>query len=316
VRRLAVWQLFAVAVLVWGTTWHVITWQLHALAPAWNVALRFLAAGALVLALASARGVRVAATAAQHARIALQGALMYGVAYVAVYEAERRVPSGLVAVGYAAAPLLAGLGAHALFGRRVGARFVLGGVVGLAGVALLFGPELARGGPTDGAAAAGAGWTVAAVLLSTAGALVASRNAHHGIGLVPALGWGMVHGGLAAAAWALATGLPFAVPAELRWWLALAWLAVAGSIVAFACFLTLQERIGPGPAGAVGVTTPVLALAVSVALEGYRPDAFTALGAALAVGGNVLMLAAARPGGLRPARPTGSSPAPSSPAGE
>lgn len=304
-RRLAVWQLFAVAVLVWGTTWHVITWQLPSLAPAWNVALRFLCAGALVLAIAAARGVRIAARASQHARIAAQGAFLYGVAYVAVYEAERWVPSGLVAVGYAASPLLSGLGAHWLFGRRVGARFVAGGVVGVVGVAILFWPELERGG-----SAVGAAWTVAAVLLSTVGALVASRNAAHGIGLWPALGWGMVHGGLAAAIWALATGAPFALPADPRWWIALAWLAVAGSIVAFACFLTLQERIGPGPAGAVGVMTPLLALAVSVAVEGFRPDARTAIGAALAVGGNLLMLAT---GAARWARRPASSPAPSPP---
>ena len=53
---------------------------------------------------------------------------------------------------------------------------------------------------------------------------------------------------------------------------------------------TLQERIGPGPTGTIGVMTPLLALVVSMAFEGFRPDALTFAGAALAVGGNVLML--------------------------
>ena len=47
--------------------------------------------------------------------------------------------------------------------------------------------------------------------------------------------------------------------------------------------------------------TPLLALVVSLALEGFRPDVLTALGAALAVAGNALMLRPAR-SGRRPAQ--------------
>jgi drug/metabolite transporter (DMT)-like permease len=79
-------------------------------------------------------------------------------------------------------------------------------------------------------------------------------------------------------------------PTAASWWWSLAYLSVAGTVVAFAGFLTLQQRLGPGKAATVGVMTPVVALAVSTALEGYRPDAHTAAGAALAILGNVLML--------------------------
>ena len=68
------------------------------------------------------------------------------------------------------------------------------------------------------------------------------------------------------------------------------YLALAGSVLTFACFLTLQERIGPGPTASIGVMTPLLALVVSTAFEGFRPDALTFAGAALAVAGNYLML--------------------------
>jgi drug/metabolite transporter (DMT)-like permease len=61
-------------------------------------------------------------------------------------------------------------------------------------------------------------------------------------------------------------------------------------VLTFACFLTLQERIGPGPTGTIGVMTPLLALLVSMAFEAFRPDGLTLTGAALAVVGNVLML--------------------------
>ena len=47
-HRLKNWQLFAICVLTWGTTWHAITFQLGTVAPEVGVALRFALAGAVV----------------------------------------------------------------------------------------------------------------------------------------------------------------------------------------------------------------------------------------------------------------------------
>jgi drug/metabolite transporter (DMT)-like permease len=126
------------------------------------------------------------------------------------------------------------------------------------------------------------------------GSLTATRNRSRGLPFWPALGFGMLYGAAAAMFVALIQGQSFALPAVLSWWLSLLYLALAGSVLTFACFLTLQERVGPGRAGAIGVTTPLLALTVSMVLEGFRPDALTLAGAGLAVGGNVLMLRRAR----------------------
>jgi drug/metabolite transporter (DMT)-like permease len=289
VARLRTWQLFALCVLVWGTTWHAITYQLDDLAPEFGVALRFAIAGVAVLGLAAARGDRLRLAARVHAPLALQGAFLYGVSYCCVYHAERFIPSGLVAVGYSASPLLGGLGAAALFGAALGRRFVLGGVLGLAGVALIFWPEIVRPATGD-RGSTGALLTVASVLLSAVGSLTASRNRQLGVPLLPAMGFGMLYGAAAAAVVGLALDRPFAWPTAPSWWLAMAWLSLAGSVLAFACFLTLQDRLGPGPAATVGVMTPLLALVVSLLFEGFHPDLLTAAGAALAVAGNALML--------------------------
>jgi len=239
------------------------------------------------------RGERLRFPLKAHAALAMQGIFLYGVSYVCVYHAERFVPSGLVAVGYSASPLLAGIGAALLFAVSVGGRFIVGGLLGLAGVALIFWPEIAR--PTGGAnGTLGLVFTVSSVLLSAIGSLSASRNRQLGVPLLPAMGYGMLYGALSAALVGVVLGRGFALPTAASWWLSLAWLALAGSVLAFACFLTLQDRLGPGPAGSVGVMTPVLALAVSVVLEGFRPDLLTALGVACAIAGNALMLRPAR----------------------
>jgi drug/metabolite transporter (DMT)-like permease len=288
-HRFKSWQLFAACVLTWGTTWYAITFQLGPTPPEVGVALRFALAGSVVLGLAAWRGDRLRFDLREHGLFALQGTFMYGVAYVCVYHAERHIVSGIVAVGYSASPLVTGLGARVLFGTQARPRFWLGGVLGLCGVALIFWPEFGRSAGREGAAL-GALFTAGSVLLSAVGSLTASRNRANGLPFWPALGYGMLYGAGITVVIALAQGFSFAVPPLFSWWASLFYLALAGSVLTFACFLTLQERIGPGPTASIGVMTPLLALVISVAFEGLRPDVLTVAGAALAVTGNVLML--------------------------
>jgi drug/metabolite transporter (DMT)-like permease len=292
-HRLRNWQLLAICVLTWGTTWYAITFQLGPVAAEVGVALRFALAGAAVLAMCVWRGLPLRFTAREHARLVLQGTFLYGVSYICVYHAEQHIVSGLVAVGYSASPLTNGLGARLCFGVPISRRFVAGGLLGIIGVALIFWPEFGRAAGSS-AAALGAIFTVASVLLSTVGSLTASRNRTHGLPLWPALGYGMLYGAASCVLVALLQGqrlVPDAAALALpSWWISLLYLSLAGSVLTFACFLTLQDRIGAGKTGSIGVMTPLLALVVSMAFEGFRPDLLTFLGAALAVAGNVLML--------------------------
>ena len=294
-QRFKTWQLFAICVVIWGTTWHAITYQVFDFSAEVGVALRFALAGVAVLALCRWRGVPLACSLADHGALAFQGVFLYGVSYVCVYHAERFVPSGLVAVGYSASPLLSGIGAALVFGAALSRRFVVGGLLSVCGVVVIFWTEITRASGGE-RAALGALLTVASVLLSAVGSLVASRNRTRGLALLPAMGFGMLYGAIAAAVLALAFGRSLALPTAPSWWLSLAYLAFAGSVLTFACFLTLQDRVGVGAAGTVGVMTPLLALLVSIAFEGFRPDLRTAAGAVLAVAGNALMLLPARSG--------------------
>jgi drug/metabolite transporter (DMT)-like permease len=288
-RALPTWQLFVIAVAIWSTTWHAIVYQLAHNTPEVGVTLRFALAGAAALAIAAWRGDRWRCTPREHALLAFQGVFLYSLAYLAVYHAEKHVPSGLVAVGYSASPLVNGIGAWMLWRTPIGARFLIGGALCIVGVALIFWPEFGQLAAGE-SATLGALYTVAAVLLSAVGSLAASRNGAHGLPFWAALGWGMLYGAAMCLIVVVALGQRVVWPAASAWWLSLAYLALAGSVIAFACFLTLQQRVGPGPASTIGVMTPVLALVVSALFEGFRPVLLTWLGAALAVMGNLLIL--------------------------
>lgn len=282
-------QLFVACVAIWGSTWLAITFQLGAIAPEVSVAWRFLLASVLVFAYCLARRLPLRYTPREHAWIALQGALMFSASYIAVYYAEENVVSGLVAVGYSASPLLGMLGMRLVFRTPMTRAIAAGSILGIAGVVLVFWPEFARL-QGDRRTAVGAAFTAAAVVLSTLGSMAAHRNQEARIPLWQGMAWAMLYGSLFSLAIAVSSGKHLAFQWTPPYVLSLAYLAVLGSVVAFAGYLTLIRRIGVARSGYIGVMVPVVALGVSAVFEGFRWHGFTGLGIAVSVAGNVVVL--------------------------
>ena len=116
---------------------------------------------------------------------------------------------------------------------------------------------------------------------------------HAGLPLWQGMAWGMLYGGLSALAIGLAGGQLLAFEATAKYTLSLAYLAILGSIIAFASYLTLLKHIGAARAGYIGVMVPVAALVISAAFEGFRFHSLTWAGIAISIAGNVLILSSA-----------------------
>jgi len=282
-------QLFSACVAIWGSTWLAITFQLGRVPPEASVFYRFLLASLLIFAWCGVRRMRMRLPARVHGWTALQGMLMFSASYLFVYYAEQHVVSGLVAVGYSASPLLAMLGMRAFFGAPMTPPVIGGSLMGIAGITLVFWPELAhiRGG---GSAALGAVFTAVAVVLSSMGSLVAHRNHQHGYALWPSMAWGMLYGSALSLAVTLALGKPLTFEPTAAYVLSLIYLSVLGSIVTFAAYLTVMKRVGAARAGYIGVMTPIVALVISAFVEGFRWQVVTVAGIAVSVLGNVVIL--------------------------
>src|SRR5512135_3199925 len=108
--------LFVISTAIWGSTWLAIKFQLGVVAPEISVAYRFALAAMLLAAWCMATGRSLRFSARSHAFIALQGVLLFGLNYIAVYEAERYATSGLVAVLFSTIVFMNPIGARLLFG--------------------------------------------------------------------------------------------------------------------------------------------------------------------------------------------------------
>ncbi|MEO8485142.1 MAG: EamA family transporter [Betaproteobacteria bacterium] len=286
--------LFAISTAIWGSTWLVITWQLGIVPPEVSVAYRFALAAALLAAWCSTTGRSLAFTPRQHLWLAAWGAMMFGLNYVGVYYAEALVSSGLVAVLFATIVFMSPIGMRVFHGTPLSGRMLVAATLGVAGVALLFLPELesARDG---GSAALGIAYALGATAIATGGNLVAVRNHAKGLPLFPTTAWGMFYGALVAAIVALAQGVTWSFDPRWPYVASLAYLAVFGSIFAFGAYLTLLKKVGAGSSAYVGVSTPVIAMLLSTLFEGYRWSWPAMLGVALAIAGNVMALRTQKP---------------------
>jgi len=285
--------LFLVPSFIWGTTWLAIKFQLGLVPPEVSVAWRFALAAALMIGWCLWRGIPLRFDAREHLRFALLGFLLFGANYVLVYRSEEHLTSGLVAVLFASMVFWNLLGARLFFGTPAPRAVVAGAVLGFAGVALLFWPELAalRAGTVPGQAA-GIALALVSTLLASGGNLYSQRLFARGAGVVPATALGMAWAAAMVAAWCVIAGVPFAFDPRPGYVVSLAYLAVFGSVIAFVTYLTLIQRIGSGRAGYTAAVIPAIAMAVSTLFEGYRWTAGAAVGMALVLAGTLLVLRA------------------------
>lgn len=289
---------YALTSLIWGSTWLVITFQLGAVAPEASIVYRFALAALILLVYVLVRRLPMRFTPRQHAFMALQGTFLFSLNYILVYLAEQNLTSGLVAIVFSLL-ILSNVVLGAIFLRNpIRPRVVFGGLAGVAGLALVFWPEL-TGFALSGGGRLGLLLSFAAVLSASVGNIVSARNQRAGLPVVQTNAYGMAYGALVTLAIALVRGIDFTFDPSAGYVLSLLYLAVFGSVVAFGTYLTLIGRMGVDRAAYIGVVFPLVALALSTLFEGLAWNALGLLGVGLVAAGNVLVLRRRRP--ARPA---------------
>lgn len=260
-----------------------------------SVAYRFALAGFILLAWCVVRGLRLAYSWREHAAMAAQGALLFGLNYICVYRAEGLIASGLVAVTFSLIVFLNIFGTRLFFGTPLKPVTLAGAACGVAGVVLIFLPEISQASAT-GPAALGLGYALVGVVSASLGNLLAARNQRKGIPVVQLNTFGMLYGAALVGIFALVDGQPVVFDTSAPYLLSLVYLAMFGSILAFGAYLTLLGRIGADRAGYANAAIPLVALLMSTCFEGLRWHAATVLGIVLCLAGNFLVL-------RRPAKP-------------
>lgn len=276
--------LFVMLCAIWGSTWLVIKVGYGGLGPFNVAALRFLIAGAVLTPIVPLMKARWPRGRVEWSLVAFVGLVLFAADYGLIYWGEQYIESGLTAILFATLPLLTIFFAHVYIpGDRITARKLAGTVLAFAGVVALFADHL-----RIDASKALPMLAIVASAVCAAAAGVASKR--HGQDLHPAAlnAPAMLVGGGTLTLLSLAVGDGFALPRETLGWSAVLYLALAGSVVTFLVYFTLLKTWNVTSLSFISVFTPAIALLLGFVFLDERPTLWTALGAALILGGVAL----------------------------
>lgn len=250
---------FLIVCVIWGTTYLAIRVAVETIPPLLLTAMRFVTAGAVMFAIARARGERLPGGRSAVGNLVVVGFLMVGVGNLAVVWAEQWVPSGLAALFVATAPFwMALLELFRTSGERVDARGAVGMLVGFAGVAMLVTPKGA-GGAYDMHFIAGA----LVMQLGSLGWQLGSVRGKYYLKDVPLLtsaSLQMLFGGVIVGVVALIIGEPARLRFTPRTFAALAYLTIFGSIIAYSAYVYALAHMPTSQSSLYAYVNPVVAV--------------------------------------------------------
>lgn len=281
--------LYVVTVLIWGSSWLAIKYQLGSVDPMVSVAYRFLLASAISWLYCRFSGRLMRYSLRDHGFMFLQGASLFALNYWLFYLSELTLTSGLAAVIFSTIVVMNMMNGVLFLKNRLELRVVLGAGIGLFGIIVVFWPEVTdfESGSENLFAVSLA---VLATLLASVGNIASARNQRKGIPVVQANTFGMTYGALLMLVLSWATGREFTFEVTLPYVSSLVFLSVFASIIAFWTYLTLLGRVGVERAAYATLFFPLVALGFSTVFEDYQWTASAGIGILLILAGNLLIL--------------------------
>jgi len=255
----AVLAAYLACALIWGTTWFGIRVSIGAGAYPTLVALalRFVIAFLILLPIALRR--RPWPRGSAWLYLVLAGVLD-AAAYTLVYIGEERVSGGLAAVVYGTQPLILALLLQVFRIEKLSRRHMVGAVISLAGFAVLFLDRL----DVSAAQAVGIALVLGSVLLATSYSMVMKRQSTGGL-IATTVFLGVTAVALSVVALVAGEAVPWPPPLEPT--LALLYLAVIGSVVAFLLYFWLLDRTSLVVTSTLVFVFPLVALATDALFE-------------------------------------------------
>jgi drug/metabolite transporter (DMT)-like permease len=288
--------LYSVTVLIWGSTWLAIKYQLGTVAVEVSIAYRFALASVLLLLYCAIRNKSLRFDLKNHGWMALLGFCLFSGNYLFMYTASGHITTGLVSVGFCSMVVMNIILSKVFFKTKIGGRVIIGATFGMAGIFLVFWPEVQQFNLSD-TGVYGLLLVLFGTFFASMGNMVSSRNQKAGVPVMQANAWGMAYGALFIAVFALVRGHEFTFDMRFDYVWSLVYLSIFGSVIAFGCYLTLLGNIGPEKAVYSIVLFPLVALSLSTVYENYHWPVEAVVGVPLVLWGNILVLT--KPGIMR-----------------
>ncbi len=283
------WFIYAITVLIWGSTWYAIELQLGIVHPVVSIAHRFAIAGLVVLFGLAVTGRLVRICWKDQRFLLLQGVLLFSGNYIFIYTGTQTLPSGLVSLVFSLMVITNMVAGRIFMTLPLSWHVGISGVVGMVGIGLIFTPEVAAFSLADDSLNAMFLCFIGTCLASL-GNIVAARNMRERLPPLQCNMMGMLYGSCSLYVLSLVMGFPITIDWSTQYIGSLVYLSLIGSVAAFWFYVTLIGEVGPSRAGYIALLTPLVALVISAVFEDYQWTWYATAGLILVLGGNFLAM--------------------------
>ncbi|TKC86277.1 EamA family transporter [Trinickia terrae] len=291
--------LYVVTVMIWGSTWIGIHYQVASIPPGVSLLYRTVIAALIMLGICVGTRKSLRYPLKDHLLLALQGFCLFAGSYWLVYVGARTLESGFVALGVSTVIIFNLINSRLILSKPIERVVVIGALIGLVGIVLVLMPNSAA--PASAERMRAIGITLAGAYIASVGNVISGRTLARGISVLSANALSLTYASLSLAILVFASGAPLVFDARAPYVLSLLYLSIFGTVIAFLCYLTLIGRIGPARSAYAMLASPVIALLISSQMEGLALTGRVVAGVALVILGNWIIMRKPKIGG-RPSR--------------
>ena len=248
---------YAVACLIWGSTWMAIRISLDSFTPFLSAGFRFMLASVFIYALMKIKGIKIQTDKLSVTLYLLMGFFSFVIPFGLVYWGEQYVPSGLASVLFSVNPFFVAIFSYYfLSSEKIGPHKIIGIILGFLGLLVIFSENITGDIPIYLPG-------MLAVVLSAImqGGLQVTIKKYGGnlhplsMNLVPMIIAGVVM---------TLIGISFENMNKVEFtssgYLSVAYLALFGSLVTFTSYYWLLKRVSVVVLSLIAFITPIIAL--------------------------------------------------------
>lgn len=281
--------LYIITVLIWGSTWIAINYQLGDVTAEASITYRFALAALVLFAYCKYKKLPLKFALKQHIQFAMFGITLFGVNYYLLYSAQQHINSALTCIAFSSIMFFNVFNARIWYGTKITKQVYLGGLLGLIGITTLFWPQI-NDTQLGAETLLGLSFCVAGTLFASTGNMLSMKNQKMNIPLMSANTWGMCYGAIFMALVVIVQGKTFNFDYSFAYITSLLYLSIFGSVIAFGSYLTLLNRIGTHKASYASIMFPAVAVVISTLVEDFSWTQYTVTGLGFILVGNLVVL--------------------------
>ncbi|GEK08573.1 EamA family transporter [Pseudoalteromonas sp. McH1-7] len=281
--------LYTITVLIWGSTWLAIEYQLGNVNEFVSLFYRFGLAAICMWVFVFYKRVPMRFCRRDHGFFILLALCNFGANYLFLYWAQAHLNSAMASIAFSLLLVVNIINTKLFFAKPIAKRIYFGASLGTLGIVSLFWHDLVAF-DLQSDAFMGLLLALSGTVVASLGNMVSVRNSNQQIDVMAGNAWGMLYSAIMLATYVAFSEHQFINQAPASYWWSLIYLSVFGTVIAFGCYFSLLKNIGPEKASYLIVLFPFVAVALSTLFEGFEWQQNTFIGFILVILGNAIVL--------------------------